>query len=209
MLNIPIRVNLGSDRTVAPYQIRAGGYEVYVVNASSESALVQVNMTGRDITELGPFNLQNGDHVRITNLFDLVNVYHTQQAGEWVDIMIVAYDSPPTSFEYVRVTRSVIDSIAEPVKAIPYEGTATAHSVVSVDTTAGGTKVLDADASRKSALVYIPRSFTGTLYTGAATGVDNTGPILEGGTFYEHKTPDALWMLSSSGSVSVSVREAK
>lgn len=203
-----IRVKLDDAHVNTKQYFPAAGHSIHVLSTSSDSALVSVTVYGINRQEFGALPMQERDNMQVPVLFTKIGVNHTAQAGEWVDLLVVTMDEPPAEFEFNRAGRSVVDSISNPVTVQISEGTATTHTPVTVDNTAA-VQLLAADPDRISALVYLPRDFTGKLYTGAADTVDNTAAYLEGGTFYEHKTTDALWGITDAGSVDVSVRESK
>jgi len=205
MSNLPIFsiLNLDDDHTDVPQKVNMGGHAVYVVDASSEAALVNLGwvVNGR---ENGPLILQDRDWIKSPEAFNQLNVYHAAQSGEWVKLMMVAMSEPPADFEYSRAGRSVVDAIANAIKVTG--GTQCTHTAVALG--AAAVKVLDADATRTSACIYVPRSFAGVLYGGADATVDDTGaPIGEGGCFIIHATQDALYLVTDGSSVTVGVRE--
>lgn len=184
------------------------GNYIQIVKASSLNATIGVEMMGDNLKTEGTLELRNRDYIRVPDPFGRVDLSWDAQPGEWVEVIFITQDPAPEEFEYMTQERGFIESIAATVNVSTDEGDTTTHYMVEVTTAA--TKVLNANPLRKRAEIYIPRSYVGVLFSGSSNAVTVGGCIAaEGGAYYEHTTPDELWLISNAGNVTIGVREMK
>lgn len=202
------KLDTARDRVV----VAAFGNLIQVVGASTDSAIIGVEVAGDDVKSVGVLNLQNRDYIRFPDRFSRVEITHSAQVGAWVDVMFLTQEPAPADFEYVRGQRTTVDSIATPIEIASNQkisidgGSNPATGQITVGTTS--TKVVDANPNRKSVAITNTHA-SSNMFVGVSGVTISTGDRLGPGESGDFNTRAELHaVVASSTAVATYFEEA-
>jgi hypothetical protein len=179
------------------------GNRFEIIDASSSAASVTAKFAGAGVNNIEPLIFQDGYGLVTPEHFDATYLSWGSQPGEWVDVMVVAQDVPPTEFNYFRQGRVSISgttSVTGTVTAKVRSGDTIAYGAVSVG--ASATQIVAASTSRGQITIRNNHA-SNILYLGDVNVTTGAGLPLRPGEVYTNNTGAAIYGIASGAGTDV------
>lgn len=176
------------------------GHKLMIVDCSREAALITVEAKGSNLQGTGDLPLQNRDYLATPQPFDQVVLKWKAQPGDWIDLLVITLDEPPSEFVYERQQRGTIDSIASTVTVS--EAPRPTFNTGQTSFMSAGGKIVDANPNRKG--LIITNNHTINLLYVVNSAVTTGGHLVPPQSSLVIPTTGEIWGYSGGNTVTLS-----